>query len=205
MFEINIQSDMVKVMKGFSKLDRDSINRAAANAINRSISAGKTTAIKEIMKLYNIDKKYLSDKRSKTNFYSAITLWRSNKYSLTGKIRAFGNALPIICFPVTQTATGISIQVKKGSSSTIKEAFLSQRKKGDVGIFARGKYNKGVFQPRFHRVKPPDQPDTPITKLTTTSVRAMVSQPAVLKAIAQKAEQTFPNRFKHELTWLVTR
>jgi hypothetical protein len=74
-----------------------------------------------------------------------------------------------------------------------------------MGVFARGKYNKGVFKPRTQRIVSSDQDDTPITKLTTASVRSMISQPVVLRAISQKAAEAFPKRFKHELTWLTTK
>lgn len=208
--EINIQKSMQTVIKdvkkGFSSITQENITKAASSAINRAVSSARVAGAKEIQKIYNIAPKYLKEKTgTKENRYNAIKVWRANKTSLTGKLLAYGNPLPIIAFPVHQSGKDMVIEVKKGQSKTIRNAFPATMRSGHKGIFARGFYQRGKFIYGQEKQMKSGQIKVPITQIMTTSLRAAIIQPSVLKIMGARAQEQFKKRFEHDLIRLINK
>lgn len=206
MIQISVKSDIERAFKKFSSVNRAELAKATARAINRVISSARSVAVKEIRKKYNIDPKFLKEKiGDKDNRYNALKAWKANSSNLTATLKAYGKPIPLIAFPVTQTEHGVSVSVIKGQSKAVRSAFVTQMKSGHRSVFARGKYGSGVFNYRQGRIKPFPLPDTPITQLTTTSIRTAVVTPSILTAMKIKVEQDLGKRLEHEIAYLLSK
>jgi hypothetical protein len=204
MIEISVENAVSDIRKKFSKVNENQVNKAISLAINRSITSARTVAVREILKQYNIDKKFLKTKiGDKENRYNAIRVWRSTGKDQTGKILAYGRSIPLVAFPFDVNEKGITVSIKKGQTKQVPGAFMAQMKSGHLSIFARGKYKKSQFEWRNQRLRPYPLPDLPITQLMTTSVRKAIMQPVVISAMKTRVEETFPKRFNHELSRLL--
>lgn len=215
--QISVKSDVEKALAKFSGLNKADVAKAAARAINRAVSSARSVAVKQIMKEYNIAPRYLKDKiGDKDNRYNALKVFKAYPSNITGVLRAYGKPIPLIAFPVNQDATGVTIKIKKGSSSHIKNAFISTMpKSGHKSVFARSlnmktagyKDGKFVFRnTRFRRFNPTasgKNPDSPIHQLMTTSTKTAVASPTVLDAIRVKVKDTLEKRMVAEMRHII--
>ena len=193
--QISVQGDIEKAFKRFGHINRAELSKATARAINRAMTSGRATAVREIRKMYNIDPKFLKEKiGDKDNRYNALKVWRANPNNLTATLKAYGKPIPLIAFPVTETKKGVEISVIKGQKKSIAHAFITTTKSGHRSVFARGKYAGGKFAFRQSRIKPFPLPDLPITQLTTTSIQTAVVTPTILTAMGIKVRETLDKR-----------
>jgi hypothetical protein len=191
--QIDISKAVQKLFSLTKQLSTDKVGLGIARAINHTIAKGKTAASREIRSVYNIKAGEVG---------KSISIVKSTRESLEGRILIIGKPIPIIAFSPRQTATGVTVTIKKGSRKRIARAFIQTMKSGHTGVYARGRYNSGEFKFRTHRINRKGS-DLPIGELTTTSVPTAFRTEKVLKAVAQNLEANLETRLAHELNNLI--
>jgi len=203
---------------GFS-LSEKQIAVVCSRAINRSLYQGRTKARRQVKTVYNISQKNLN----------GIDFKRANPNTVTGKLFASRKPIPIDAFsPKQETSSqsikitkrgtqnikefsqakknpviGVSVEIKKGQREIIPYAFMIAG--GAVRVFARGEYKSGTqygFVQRHERVSN-DGNDVPIKPLITISEFGSILNPKVLSEIGKEVQEFYPNRFVHELVYMI--
>lgn len=195
---------MDRIAQKYNHLLRSQLEQAASRAINRVVTQARTEAIKQVRKVYNIDKKYFQNKvGDKKNRYNALRVWKANPSNLTGKLLAYGKPIPLVAFPYQQTEKGVSVTIKKGDTKSIAHAFVATMKSGHTSIWAKGHYASNQFHFRKKRVRPYPRNDNPIEQLLTTSVQTAVVSESVLTALQINVEENLPARMEREVKQII--
>ncbi len=143
------------------------IAQVLTQAINRSLSWGRTQMSKDIRDDYNIKlaRLYDGDKRK------GLTIQKATKSSISGSISAGHRPVSFSAFNPRQTKQGVSVKIHKTETERIQSAFMIPGK-GNL-IFARGRYSAFGFLFRHRRLNTTGM-DNPIDTLKSLSVATMV-------------------------------
>jgi len=155
---------------------KNGVPRVLAPAINRSLSAGKTSVKREIRKTYAIKAKDIP-----------ATVHNATRASLEGKLVIQQGMIDLNKFPFRprQPNTGrmLNVEVKRGKRRDIPHGFVQRMpNSGYLGPFIR----KGKAR-------------LPIRKLTTISAAIMAAQPSVVPVVEMVMTDTLDKRLDHEL------
>jgi len=205
MVTISVEQAVKDLRREFVDLTNGEFNKGVSRAINRTLSTSKTTASKEIRKIYNL---------SAADVRKEMEVQKAKASDLTGKLVAEGRLLSLTKFKPIRTSDGISIEIRKGNRVNIKGAFISGNEKLNGGIYARGKYRGKDFEFRHQRIKQaggykkvngryqPINNDLQIDKLRTISIPQTMANETIISTLSTKMQDDFPKRLVHELKWI---
>lgn len=217
MVKVHVDQSISQLKRNFKNLDADAVAKASYNAINRTLTKGRTDARREVKNVYNIPQKNLG----------GIAKKDAKRSLLIGYILASTRPIPMDAFnPKFQTssasivitkrgaqkvksftrkkknaAKGVSVEVVKGRRQVVPYAFMLAN--GKPRVFARGAYKQGGswgFIPRNKRVSKTGT-DTPIKPLVSVTVHGAVVNNTVETKLAASIGAFFPQRFEQELKY----
>ena len=208
MFVIKIDSILARrqIKELRSKLGERETGKAIASALNRVSSMGRTKASAVIRTRYRIKKRDLDSRMGTTK-----ASWKHQRAT----IYSHGVPIPVHLFRYKQVKKGVRVTIL-GKRNVIPGAFVTKMKNGHEGVFARGHYTETGFKfrkgrttvGRHHRKKGiggrmRQQPDLPITQLTTISQGPMFSHQTVIEPVIDRVEDMLGVRIEHELNRLL--
>jgi len=203
MFEINIRSDIEKAKRQFSELSGQKMHLGIARAINHTLGKAKTEASRQIRQEYNMKAGSVKE---------ALDVIKTDRIKMTGYIRANAKLIAARHFAPKQTKKGVSIKIlKSGPRKLIKSAFMATMPNGGFGVFARGRAAGNEFKFRHHReVRAhkghkyngywrPKADDLDVNNIKTVSAYGAFMNERVMRGVAERVQQDFPQRVMHEL------
>jgi len=219
MVKVYVDDAIKQVKSNFKNLDADAVAKASVNAINRTLTKGRTVARQEVKGVYNIPQKNLD----------GIAKKDARKTLLIGYLGASAKPIPMDAFnpkfktsgsSITITkrgaqkvkdfvrkrksvAVGVSIEVIKGKREIVPYAFMLRN--GKPRVFARGAYRGGGswgFIQRKQRLNKNGN-DTPIKPLVSVTVHGAVINKTVEGKLSASINAFFPQRFAHELNYQI--
>lgn len=152
---------------------------ALSRAINRSTSAAKTEAVRQVRSEYTARAGTINE---------TIKVTRANTNNLSAKIESRGSSLRMKEFrvnpkkPSPRRRSPITVEVRRGSKKTINGAFVQRMPNGSVGVYARTGRSR-----------------LPIRQLFGPAVPVMLNNDDVVAAVQSRAEQVLEQRIGHEL------
>lgn len=125
----DITSGVNKMVRGIREDQKKNIPIALSQTINKTVKKARTEADKEIRKELNLPKKRV---------FKGLTIFKSNRRKLVGRLVASGGAIPLIDFKARQTKKGVGFKVKKEKGRRLlKGAFIATMRNGHRGVFTR--------------------------------------------------------------------
>lgn len=208
-----IDVEAVKTMLGECKTVPEKV---ISRALNKTLTGIKTDASTEIRAILNAKK---ADVDATFKVTSASVADMSCKFVSTGR------ALPLMTFGARQTKKGVSVQVKKTvARSVVAGSFLATMKSGHQGVFWRKWHEKGVSKSGFEsqanrvgyfwsvkaqRFVPmallPQSFRLPIKELFSSRVPDVLSDPPVINAVLDKANERLLTNLDHEVNYELSR
>lgn len=217
MVKVYVNDAVSQLKRNFKNLDADAVAKASYNAINRTLTKGRTDARREVKNVYNIPQKNLG----------GIAKKDATRRLLIGYIIASTKPIPMDAFnPKFQTvsssivitkrgaknvkqfgrrkknaAKGVSVEVVKGRRQIVPYAFMLPN--GKARVFARGAYKQGGswgFITRNKRVSK-DGNDTPIKPLVSVTVHGAIINKTVEAKLAASISAYYPQRLQAELNY----
>lgn len=224
MVTVYVNEATERLKKSFANLDKDHTQQAIVNAINRSLTKGRTIARTAVKSKYNIPQKNLE----------GINKINARKSLLIGYITASAKPIPMDAFsPKFETvshsltitkrgiskatdfkknkknaAQGVSIEVIKGKREVVPFAFMIRTAKPRV--FARGEYKGGGagggygFIQRHKRVNSTGN-DTPIKPLISVTVHGAVINDLVEGRISTELLPFYEQRLRTEFAYQISK
>jgi Prophage minor tail protein Z (GPZ) len=160
---------------------KDGYPKAAAEAINRGLLAGRTAAAKNISARYAI-----TSAAVKNNFTTQNATWSK----LEGHLVATGPMLPVGTFKVSVK------KVKRGGSGPARDVVSVTIIKGQKKVI------RGAFMLPNGRVMERRQPERfPIFPVSTIGVSQMASQKTVSEETQKAMNETTQARLKHNVDY----
>lgn len=183
--EIDIKSDVDRMFKQMSQVQKRDAPKALNQAINKTLKKAATVADVTIRKSLNLKKQTIRKQ---------FTIVQSNKTKLQGTIIVRGRPQPIIDFDAKQTKRGVTFKIKKDKGRRIiKGAFIATMRSGRKGVFVRT-FKKDV-NPKKHGL--------PIEEKFTTSVMQAFTNQKVRKELFKLGKSFFFPEFQRNLTRLI--
>ena len=186
---ISVEQAVKDLRHEFRNLTNKEFNTGVARAINHSLAKGRTQANRSIREEYTIN---AADLRAH------LKVVRANRSTLTGYVGASGGPIPLRKFKHRQTAKGVSVEIRKGSSKIIPSAFVQVMPNGSLGVFARGRYQGKGFAFRDKRARKKGN-DLEINQLTSISVPFAFNGDDVMEKTNNVLDSNVLNRIVHEL------
>ncbi len=158
---------------------RDGTKKAIVRALNRTVTAVQSDAVKAVAAEFNLTQK---------DIRHDFTIKKANYGDFSAYVQAAGKPTPLIKFIRTrQTQKGVSVQVKKSRSrAVIKHAFIVTQRSGYRGVFLR------VGRARY-----------PIKQRYGPRVPDILSNPEVMGPILEQARERLDKNFEHEVDFLL--
>jgi hypothetical protein len=188
MIAIDVRADINRAVRQLTEFQRSVIPSATVRVLNKTASAARTQAGREIAARYNISSRVVGRQ---------ISVSRANRTTLTAIVSPSGRRLPVLAFQARETPAGVRIQIIRGSPKVIAHAFIATTRSGHRGVFARGYYSGRRFVHRPSRL--------PITKLFTVGVPQAFGARVVYEALRRKVREKFPGILEHEIRFAITR
>lgn len=195
MIQVDV-SQAVKALKyNFPLSTEAQRNIAISRAINRSINMGKTSADREIRKVFNM---------KKADIMGKLKVSKSYPSKLTAKVNADYKPLSIARFVVN--AGGLSspdpdvlveVEIRKGFIKTLPRGNFWRRNPNGLNplVFFRGKYSGNTQVQSKQRY--------PMQVTRTASVGGAGVNDQVQQAMSKRIEEVFPRRVEQELAYLM--
>ena len=203
------------------ELSAAQIAQAESRAINKTLGQARTSARREVKRVYNISQKNLG----------GIDFRHANPATVTGKLIASRKPIPLDAFGPRQETSGgsmrvtkkgaqkvtvfkraksnptagVSVEIFKGKRLVIPFAFMIPG--GAVRVFARGEYKSGSqygFVQRFHRVSSQGN-DVPIKPLITVSTFGEILNDRVMGQIEKDVKRVYPAQLENQIQFLVSK
>lgn len=136
------KTTLESIQKDFSKhLSEKQIKRTTASALNVTAIRMRKPIKDDVSTKYSITKKYLGDLMYISKKATPTTSGLYTEVSFSYR------PYPLIAFPVTQTKTGLQIEVKRGQKRSFRGGFVATMKTGHRGAFGHFQYKGGKFVP----------------------------------------------------------
>lgn len=220
MVTVRVDEATKKIKANFSQLNDVQIAKATANAINRTLSKGRTEARKEVKRRYNIPQKNLegiNQKNASKNFLQGY-IYASSKPipadAFSPKFETAGSTISISKKGAQKITAnkkkespngGVSLEIVRGQRQIIPFAFLIPNAKPRV--FARGQYRTGGtfgFVQRHNRINSSGS-DTPLASLLSVTVFAAIINDAVESRLSKTVNDYYEQRLEHELNYALSK
>ena len=190
------RGEIQRIQRQFrNQLSEAQIKQGTAQAINGVMQRSISKIKKEMKKEYNINSKYLSR--------IAIVSPKAKQNELYAGIRMRTAPIPIIGFKPKQSGSSISVTIKKGKTTIIRDSFITTMPAGNhktkeytsehKGVYAHGKYDGKEFiynknlpkgsKLRAERSKKNDPKPFATTQLVTTDPFSMGTYKTVASEI----------------------
>lgn len=189
MINVDAREAIRKLNDQFGYVSNDKRRLAIARAINHTMAKIKTMSSREIRQVYELDAKTVNQ---------ALTLVKSDRLTLTGKVIGRGKPIPLAKFKVRQLKKGVKVRIKKGQDKFIPGVFITTLNSGHAGVMFRGKYSGRLMQRRKNRIRPTG-PDLPISEMRGVSIPKSLANNAVTKSLMRGINDMFPQRLAHEI------
>lgn len=204
MIQIDVRTNVTKVLAGIVTLRSDIKNKAVVRALNLAATKVKTEAGREIRKIYNIKLGVISKA-------TRITKAHINQTTPRAVVRISGKTISLIDFAARavnpwnvpgrtkrKLGGGVSVRVKvAGARKTVKHAFIATTKTGYRGVFIRESV-PGAPKATGGAQNRKD----PIVNLRSISLPKAVTNKAVLDSVKQLAATQFEKEFIRQLNLL---
>lgn len=183
--QLSIKTNFAQVQRSLDQLSDDIALKATVSGTNKTVAQAKTAMSREIRKEFNLSAAKVAEKLFITKAKLSAGRFRVEA-SLLSQTKSGQRSINVINFQARQTATGVSIKVKRtGARKVVKGAFLGN--KGRT-VFKRQGATRLPIQP----VQVIDVPQM----FNTYKVKA-----AVIRFIEAKA----PSIFEREIRFYVDR
>jgi hypothetical protein len=225
MITIRVDQANRKLSASFAKLNKQQTCIAISRAINRSLTHGNAQFKKLIKKEYNIKNSDMNGAqivKARSNYLSGDIRLSRKPIGLSHfnprfdvqtagsvkSLRVRSTKSGLVRSTVTRKGTakkGVSIEIEKGKRIAIPYAFMIQ---GKNPVFARGKYEntggKYSFLQRHKRVNS-EGPDTPISRMVSTSIFGMSTNPQVDKEVKKDLTDFYSRRVSTEIANIISK
>lgn len=207
MFKIEL-----KGLEDVKKLVDPKVYQAAATStVNKLMDKAKTAAVKEAVNIWNIKK---SDLTASSTGKARLQVRRATWGDMTATLTITGRPLSLSLFGAKQvmggsyrakkgdaisqgrvTATmkkagplpqGVLVQLKKGKTTLLRNAFMARVKAGDQG------HHVGVFNRQGVK-------RLPILEKRLISIPSMFAQPQIMQAVNKVVYENFQKVLGHEI------
>lgn len=187
---VDVRNNIAQVLARMEGYQRDTLDKAVVNALNRCAEMAKTEAARQIK-----DKGY-NFKASKIK--EVIAIKRASTGHLTATLRVKRKPTPLIDFDARQTKKGVSVKVQK-KRAVIEHAFIATMPTGHRGVFVRKDGGKRIYRHKGGKVV---SSQLPIRELYGPSVGGAYANEQIQAAMARSIAENFEARLRHELTRL---
>lgn len=182
MIDIEMSSqEIINAKLLLEKFSTSEVNKAAAAAINRTVTTVRKETSKSIKESYTI---------GSSDIKTAMSTEKANSTTLKGVVSATGRAISLTKFKTQVRKTGpVRVQVRKNAGLTpIKGLFLGRAKTSYTGLMQR-------ITSKSYPLRIPYGP----------SAAQMLGSENVLKSLTPIAEETLNTRFAHEIAYRVNK
>lgn len=181
------------------------IPKAAARAINKTATATKTEAWKQVKKIYTIKRVRFNKAWDKVS--------RATASNLKAELISRSPRLPLSYFkikpkspPKRRPRNPVFVQVKRGEGGPIRDAFVARMKSGHTGVFhrmqdgSRGEIHEYKIRPRpKKRGQGMTKGIAQIEQNVGPAVPQMLGSKTVSAFIEKRASEVLNERFTHEV------
>lgn len=182
MIDIEMSSqEIINAKLLLEKFSASEVNKAAAAAINRTVTTIRKETAKSIKDNYTI---------GSSDIKTAINTQKATSATLKGVVNATGRSISLTKFKTQVRKSGpVRVQVRKNTGLIpIKGLFLGRAKTAYTGLMQR-------ITSKSYPLRIPYGP----------SVAQMLGSESVLKALTPIAEETLNTRFAHEVAYRVSK
>ena len=182
MIEIEMSSEeIINAKLLLEKFSASEVNKAAASAINRTVTTVRKETSKLIKKSYTI---------GSSDIKTAINTQKATSTTLKGVVNATGRPISLTKFKVQARKTGpVRVQVRKSAGlRPVKGLFLGRSRASYAGLMQR-------ITSKSYPLRVPYGP----------SVAQMLGSEDVIKSLTPIAEETLNARFAHEVAYRVSK
>ena len=191
-FELDVKLDKQKVEKWLTQLSNNSINSATTRAINKTLITVRNEAAPAVLK--EMGDFGLSNAALKRE----MKIKKASRRNQIGIIMVSGKRIPLIKFKARKIKMGVRVKVK-GSTHTLKHAFIQTMKSGHKGVYLR-KDTKTRQRKRLGRTGPVYK-ELRIKELFGPSIPSEFGTDALQKRFKYLAEKHWPARFTQEINY----
>jgi len=125
--EISIDSQLEAALETYDKM-ADEVKKAAARALNRTITTVRAESARMVSRRYNIKVGDVKD---------AMHIFSANSTTLQARASTRGRFFRLINFGARPLKRGVSVAVTRGRREVLQNAFIAQMKSGHIGVFTR--------------------------------------------------------------------
>ncbi len=182
MIDIEMSSqEIINAKLLLEKFSASEVNKAAAAAINRTVTTVRKETSKSIKESYTI---------GSSDIKTAINTQKATSTTLKGVVNATGRPISLTKFKVQARKTGpVRVQVRKSAGlRPVKGLFLGRSRASYAGPMQR-------ITSKSYPLRVPYGP----------SVAQMFGSENVIKSLAPIAEETLNTRFAHEVAYRVSK
>ncbi len=191
---IDVRADVREVERMLGRIGSDIVPKAAASALNRTISAAKTEAIKAIRDEVG------ESERGGLKLSKAFTVYGASWQRLTATLVARSYPVPLIYFNPKQTATGV-VAIIAGKRIERPGAFI-KKIYGAKSVWLRKYRGKGSSA---HTPPGRLRGRFPVKKLYGPRVGNVMLTPRVKKRIEDIARKKWPELFEKAIKFRISR
>ncbi len=176
--EFNVRSDVKDVLAMLNETQKFIVPKAAARAINKTITTVNAQAARDI-------KKDIGGKLSISEIKASMNKTQANPRALYAAIYAKGRRIPLIKIDpsASQDSSGVNYKTGKGRNH-IPHAFVSTMKTGHKGVFKR----KGSAR-------------LPIQELYGPSLPKVFTNGVIMQAMSKVANERWVKAFQQEINY----
>ncbi len=185
MIDFDVQADFKEVNKMLSDMEKSIVKAAANSAINKTLTAVQSKAVRRIAENIGFTKVY-GKRRGDAQVKKYLIVKRSNFRTLRASITPNSRKrIPVHKLNAKQTSKGVKYTGLDGKQRFIPDAFIQTiRVKGVPGAYKR------VDKDRF-----------PVRLLRTVSISRVMTNAAIKQAIMEVAKERWQKNFQHELNY----
>lgn len=173
---VTIRVDIAPVQQALAGI-RNGAPRAAARAINRSITTLNAQASREIAKDVGLPV---------TQVKKSLRIIRARFESLVGSVEVTGRRIPIIAFAARQTRRGVTYRGRGGGRKVIPGSFIATMRSGHEGVFRRRSKRR-----------------LPIIELLGPSLPKVAANAAIVATIRRIADEAMRKNLLAEVKFLI--
>lgn len=187
MVNLSVRQGMVAIREAKKQLGKDKLASAMSVGINKTVRDTKRIAVTAITNHYYIPKKYLN----------ALGSEISTPATLEAFIFASKSPIPMEDFEKSHSKnSGVTIRIKKGSSSNLRGAFMIS---GKNDVIARGRYRMRRPFGFMWKRKSNKEDRSDLTSMVTLSVSGALSNKNVQKEINTYVRMRLPKNVSGEI------
>jgi len=197
--QLDIRADVSRAKSKLHRMRDREVNRAAAVAINRTLTTVRKEAVSDVKKEMG-----QATGISASGLKNSIRMHKAASNRLIGMLVPSGKAIPLINFKARQTKTGVSHKAWPGKSKGfIKGAFIRKMPGGHKGVFTR---MAPQYMKRRTKGRPAtSSPNLPIKQKWGPSLPGEFVKEKIVRRMRGIAERVWPKNFQKELDYRMSK